>query len=88
MYIWNVTETTEVVALLNRIRPEVKIVLGGPEVSYETEVQEIVALADHVITGEADIRFRGSVCGNTRKPADPKGACRGAAAARALAITL
>ncbi len=57
VYIWNVVETTEVVAALKRIAPEICIVLGGPEVSYETEGQEIVALADHVITGEADLTF-------------------------------
>lgn len=57
VYIWNVQATTEVVGLIKRIRPEVKIVLGGPEVSYETEVQEIVKLADHTITGEADLKF-------------------------------
>ncbi|MDZ4402499.1 DUF4080 domain-containing protein [Prosthecobacter sp.] len=57
VYIWNVEQTTEVVALLKRLRPELIIILGGPEVSYETEGQEIVALADHVITGEADMKF-------------------------------
>jgi radical SAM superfamily enzyme YgiQ (UPF0313 family) len=57
VYIWNVEQTTEVMALLKRIRPELIIILGGPEVSYETEGQEIVALADHVITGEADVKF-------------------------------
>jgi len=57
VYIWNVEQTTEVVALLKRIRPELIIILGGPEVSYETEGQGIVALADHVITGEADVKF-------------------------------
>ncbi len=57
VYIWNVEQTTEVVALLKRIRPELIIILGGPEVSYETEEQEIVALSDHVITGEADVKF-------------------------------
>lgn len=57
VYIWNVAETTEVVAAIKRIRPEVAIILGGPEVSYETESQEIVRLADHVITGEADLQF-------------------------------
>ena len=31
--------------------------LGGPEVSHETDQQEIVRLADYVITGEADLAF-------------------------------
>ena len=57
VYIWNVEQTTAVVALLKRIRPDLIIILGGPEVSYETEGQDIVALADHVITGEADVKF-------------------------------
>jgi len=57
VYIWNVEQTTEVVALLKRLRPELIVILGGPEVSYETEGQEIVAIADHVITGEADVKF-------------------------------
>jgi radical SAM superfamily enzyme YgiQ (UPF0313 family) len=57
VYIWNVLETTEVVSALKRIAPEIIVILGGPEVSYETEGQEIVALADYVITGEADVTF-------------------------------
>ncbi len=57
VYIWNVGPTTEVVALLKRLRPEMTIILGGPEVSYEIDQQEIVRLADHVITGEADLAF-------------------------------
>ena len=48
---------TELVALLKRLRPELPIVLGGPEVSYECDRQEIVRLADHVVTGEADLVF-------------------------------
>ena len=57
IYIWNVAETTAVIAVIKRVRPEIKIILGGPEVSYETEGQPIVALADYVITGEADFKF-------------------------------
>jgi radical SAM superfamily enzyme YgiQ (UPF0313 family) len=57
IYIWNVTETLEVITAIKRVRPEIKIILGGPEVSYETEGQPIVELADHVITGEADLKF-------------------------------
>jgi len=57
IYIWNVTPATEVVASLKRVRPEITVILGGPEVSYETENQSIVQLADYVITGEADLKF-------------------------------
>jgi radical SAM superfamily enzyme YgiQ (UPF0313 family) len=57
VYIWNVEPTIEVIAAIKRVRPDIKIILGGPEVSYETENQPIVQLADHVITGEADLKF-------------------------------
>ena len=57
VYIWNVEPTAEIIATIKRIRPDIKIILGGPEVSYETEAQPIVQLADHVITGEADVMF-------------------------------
>jgi radical SAM superfamily enzyme YgiQ (UPF0313 family) len=57
IYIWNVAPATEVVATLKRIRPDITIILGGPEVSYETESQPIVQAADYVITGEADLAF-------------------------------
>ncbi|HEX7634289.1 MAG TPA: DUF4080 domain-containing protein [Noviherbaspirillum sp.] len=57
VYIWNVEETTRVVALLKRVAPHVTVVLGGPEVSYEAEEQRIVQLADYVVTGWGDITF-------------------------------
>ncbi len=57
VYIWNATQSTELVRLLKAARPAVKIVLGGPEVSHEMEQQEIVRLADFVITGWGDVSF-------------------------------
>ncbi len=57
VYIWNVTQTTEVLRLLKAARPDLKIVLGGPEVSHETDQQAITHLADHVITGWGDVSF-------------------------------
>jgi len=57
VYIWNIDESTKLVAELKRVRPETIVILGGPEVSYETEGQEIVRLADYVVTGEADLTF-------------------------------
>lgn len=57
VYIWNVEETTRVVAMLKRVAPHVVIVLGGPEVSYETNEQEIIKLSDYLITGWGDVTF-------------------------------
>lgn len=57
VYIWNIIETTNVVSLLKVIAPDIKIVLGGPEVSYESQGQSIVDTADYVLTGPADISF-------------------------------
>ena len=57
VYIWNVEPTTKLVADLKRLRPEIQVVLGGPEVSYETDGVRIVELADYVITGEGDLAF-------------------------------
>lgn len=71
VYIWNVAETTEVVATLKRMRPDIVVILGGPEVSYEVEDQDIVRHADHVITGEADLRFA-EVCGQLLRGLRPE----------------
>jgi len=57
IYIWNVEPAAEVIAIIKRVRPDIVVILGGPEVSFETDQQEIVELADHVITGEADLKF-------------------------------
>lgn len=57
VYIWNIEPITKLVADLKQVRPDVMIVLGGPEVSYEIDEQTIVQHADYVITGEADVEF-------------------------------
>lgn len=57
VYIWNVAETTQVVGLLKQVAPHLTIVLGGPEVSHEWDGQDIVQMADFVITGQADLAF-------------------------------
>jgi radical SAM superfamily enzyme YgiQ (UPF0313 family) len=57
IYIWNVEETARVVAMLKRVAPDVTVILGGPEVSHETAEQQIVKLADYVVTGWGDITF-------------------------------
>ncbi|MBY0345715.1 MAG: cobalamin B12-binding domain-containing protein, partial [Neisseriaceae bacterium] len=57
VYIWNVTETTQLVTILKCLKPSLKIILGGPEVSYESAEQTIVQLADFVITGWGEVTF-------------------------------
>ncbi len=57
VYIWNVEECTRLVAQLKTLAPDIVIVLGGPEVSYEVDEQRICALADYVITGWGDVSF-------------------------------
>jgi radical SAM superfamily enzyme YgiQ (UPF0313 family) len=61
VYIWNAQESLALVAEMKRVRPDVIVVVGGPEVSYETDQQEICRLADYVVTGEADLAF-GELC--------------------------
>lgn len=57
VYIWNAVQSLQLVAELKRVRPDITVVVGGPEVSHETQDQEICRLADYVITGEADFAF-------------------------------
>jgi len=57
VYIWNCRETLSVITQIKTISPDIKIVLGGPEISYETETQDLYKQADYVVTGAADKSF-------------------------------
>ncbi len=57
VYIWNVEETTRLVAALKTVAPQVTVVVGGPEVSHEVDAQPICRLADHVVTGWGEVTF-------------------------------
>jgi radical SAM superfamily enzyme YgiQ (UPF0313 family) len=57
VYIWNAVPTLQLMRVLKALRPDIKLVLGGPEVSHELEQQELARLADHVITGWGDVSF-------------------------------
>ncbi len=63
VYIWNATESLQLVKLIKTISPDTIIVLGGPEVSYEYATQELVNNVDYVITGQAELAFQ-SLCEN------------------------
>jgi len=58
VYIWNTAEALQLIKLIKTISPDTIIILGGPEVSYEYEQQELVSCADYVITGQADLAFK------------------------------
>ncbi|WP_154222936.1 B12-binding domain-containing radical SAM protein [Marinicella rhabdoformis] len=62
VYIWNVVETTELVKLIKTIAPEIKVVLGGPEVSHLPDQPEVVDLADYVVQGAGEHSFK-QLCG-------------------------
>lgn len=55
IYIWNTIQSTELIALIREIRPDLFIVIGGPEVSYEVEPQTVFPLVDYVVAGWGDV---------------------------------
>lgn len=58
-YIWNMEETIKVIQLLKKISPNITIVLGGPEVSYDArEWMEKVEAIDVIVIGEGEETFR------------------------------
>lgn len=69
VYVWNAAPMLEVVRQLKAVRPDVKVILGGPEVSHELEAQEIVERADFVITGEGEAAFAGLCARVLERPA-------------------
>jgi len=57
-YIWNIEQTLEVVRLLKKVLPDVTIVLGGPEVSYDTEEwMRREPAVDFIVMGEGEATF-------------------------------
>jgi len=57
VYIWNVDVLTEVTRAIRQRSPAVRVVVGGPEVSHEYQSSALVALADVLIRGEAELAF-------------------------------
>lgn len=57
-YIWNIEETIQVIETLKKVMPEVTIVLGGPEVSYDTrEWMTRLSHVDFIVMGEGEETF-------------------------------
>lgn len=56
-YIWNITQTLEVCKRIKASYPHTKVLLGGPEVSYEWEPVIAADEVDYIIVGEGEIPF-------------------------------
>ncbi len=58
VYVWNVPAVSEVVAMLKALRPDLQVVLGGPEVICVSDLPAVAEQADYVVSGEAEVAFR------------------------------
>ena len=57
-YIWNIEMTLHVVDMVKAVRPDIKIVLGGPEVSFTADkLLERCPNIDYIVQGEGEEAF-------------------------------
>ncbi len=54
VYIWNVEKTKELIRCLRQRKPDIILILGGPEVSYEPAYFLETLPVDYVISGEGE----------------------------------
>lgn len=58
-YIWNIKFVLEVCSILKEVSPDTEIILGGPEVSYDSEeILKKYPFIDAVIFGEGEETFK------------------------------
>lgn len=58
-YIWNITRTVYLAENIKKARPDIKVLLGGPEVSYDPiEFLRKHKYIDYIIVGEGEEVFR------------------------------
>lgn len=55
LYIWNVNETAALMAMLKSVHPDLPVILGGPEISYEANKNPITRWADYVVSGWGEV---------------------------------
>jgi len=70
VYIWNALDVHDLVEILHKIRPDLKIVLGGPEVSHKPfriDWQH----ADYIVQGEGEVTFY-ELCKSILRDTPPK----------------
>lgn len=58
-YIWNIEETIKVITMIKKINPSIHIVVGGPEVTYDTyDWMQRVPDFDFIVIGEGEETFK------------------------------
>lgn len=58
-YIWNIRETISVISILKKISPDTIIVVGGPEVTYDSEEWiDRLPEVDVIVRGEGEQTFK------------------------------
>lgn len=74
VYIWNIKETLKICKILKTVKPELKIALGGPEVSYDIKQHmESYEYIDFIMFGEGEETFREFILENQKTEKDYKG---------------
>ncbi|MBM4764314.1 B12-binding domain-containing radical SAM protein [Bacillus sp. B15-48] len=58
-YIWNIEETIKVIKMIKKINPSIRIIVGGPEVTYDyTDWMNEVKQFDYLVIGEGEHTFK------------------------------
>lgn len=58
-YIWNVNDIVRLCHNIKKVKPSIKIALGGPEVTYDSEsFMEKHSFVDYILYGEGELVFR------------------------------
>jgi hypothetical protein len=70
IYIWNAQQSHELIEILKKVSPKTKVILGGPEVSYEPFRVDF-SKADFIIQGEGDTSFY-RLCKAIKEDTSPK----------------
>ncbi len=56
-YIWNITQTLAVAEKIKSLNPNTRILMGGPEVTYDWQAMIQQDCIDYIVTGEGEIPF-------------------------------
>ncbi|OIJ18425.1 B12-binding domain-containing radical SAM protein [Anaerobacillus alkalidiazotrophicus] len=69
-YIWNIEKTIEIIKMLKRVKPSLRIILGGPEVSFDVPYwMDRIPEVDFIVSNEGEETFKhllDEICGEQK----------------------